>query len=346
MNSSYTSSGNSEVSKQQYIKIGLLILAYSLFTFFGGDNARYEEYVKEGYLNLLNLDHLGIEPVYAVFASFSNGSLVLWKLMVYGIAIFISFVTIKKLKCNPAALAAFSVFALSSYGTTRGVLAYSIFLFAFTFLGSNSFWQKVLGIVLALGSIAFHSSMVLPICLIPLLFVRITKKRFIILLLLFPLLLAIFNESFEVIFNSTGIMDSQSGYKLETYTENADSTGTGTSFLMTVHNVLDWITIAFLLFFTIKADNKNLLPKPVSYISRVSFFVFYLSQIISFSNLPNSKFLSTRYVTMIPFFIYVSWSYFINNKEFVNIEVRKKYIYFSAFNTFFMFLVIVYYTSF
>ena len=148
----------------------LLFLLYSLYTFFGGDDSRYEFFVTEDYLDT-SKDFKGIEPLYVTIASITGGHFLLWKLIVYGASLLLTFIVLRRTgSLNYTALCAFTVSALASYGSTRGVLAYSAFLLAIVLLGEETIMHKLVGAVLAVLSISAHSSMILPVFLIPLVF--------------------------------------------------------------------------------------------------------------------------------------------------------------------------------
>ncbi len=291
----------------------VLFFANSLFTFFGGDDARYEFFVTEGFLDT-SKDFQGIDPLYAAIAGFTGGNFLLWKTIVYGSALIFTYIALKRLNnVNYTALFSFTLFCLSSYGSTRSVLAYAIFMLAMTYLASDRLLIKLIGILLAISTISAHSSMVLVVALVPLVFLKLNKSRIIILIALFPVMLVLFNHFYPYIFSNADFMGSQSGYKLGVYTENVDSVGTGSSLLLSAHIVIDYIAIILFILYSLKANNKGLLPKAVSYLIKCSFLVFYMAMLIRFSNMPGREFITTRYVTLIPFLLFATLPYLYNS---------------------------------
>lgn len=322
----------------------VLFLMYSLFTFFGGDNARYEYFATEDYLDT-SRDFRGIEPLYAFIAGFVGGNFLLWKLVVYGVALLTTYLTLKRLNAlNFVSLFAFTLYALVSYGTTRGVLAYSIYLLGITFISSPKFILKLLGVLFAIVSISAHSSMMLPVFLLPLMFLKLDRGKIWIMILMFPLLLLLFNQLYPYLFTNQDLLDTQTGYKLGVYTEEADTVGTGSSLLLSLRLVLDYVAIIMGLYYSLKADSKGLLPKAVTYSVRIVFFVFYVAMLIRFSNMQGGEFISTRYVTLIPFLLYVSWPFMLNKKSVFTKQSQNIFVAISILNTAVLLFMLTYYS--
>lgn len=322
----------------------LLFLMYSLFTFFGGDNARYEYFATEDYLDT-NRDFRGIEPLYAVIAGLVGGNFLLWKLIVYGVALVITYLTLKRLNTlNYVSLFAFTLYALVSYGTTRGVLAYSVYLLGITFIASPKFILKLLGILLTISSISAHSSMMLPVFLLPLIFVKLDRGIIWILILAFPLFLLLFNQFYPYLFTNQDLLDTQTGYKLGVYTDEAESVGTGSSLLLSIRLILDYVAIIMGLYYSLKADSKGVLPKAVTCVVRIVFYVFYVAMLIRFSTMQGGEFISTRYVTLIPFLLYVSWPFMLNQKSVFTKQSQNIFIIVSILNTAVLLFMLTYYS--
>ena len=334
----------SKNNKRGIVLLFVLFLLYSLFIFYGGDNARYENFVtSNGTTSEPELG--GIDPLYAVLANMTAGNFVLWKLIVYGTALLLTFWALKRLNAlNYLALFAFTTFCLSSYGATRGVLACSILVLAISFITDRSIILKAAGVLLAVFSISAHSSMILPVLLLPLSLVKLDNRKIVILLIMFPVLLSFYNALYPALFSNESLMDMQTGYKLQTYTDETENVGSGSSLLMSLHLFLDYIVIIMSLFYSLKADNKGVLPKTVSFLVRCSFLLFYVAMLINFSNMPGGDFISTRYMTLIPFFLFITWPFIINNKVVFTRGKQNLYFNVSVINIAFLFLMMTFYT--
>ncbi len=332
-------------NKKQYNSVFFTFLLFSLFTFYGGDKDGYREMVEGGYKDAAYYEFYNMESFYVSLADFVGESFLLWKLVVYGVAIFITYITIKRLKIeNYSTLIAFVFFLLISYGSTRAVLAYSIFLFGFTFLDGRLYY-KILGYAIIFSSLIFHGSMILPICLSILCEIRLTKKRIILLIISFPFAVYLFNIIIDFVVNSTNFLTTYSGNKFDTYANSEEIVSGSGSLLMKVYTLLNYFTFIPLLYWSLKAEVKQMLPSVLSKIVRVSFLIVYCSFLIRFSNLPNTYIIFTRYFTMMPFFLYVSFPYILNlritTKQLIHI-----YPYIPLCRNILFFLMSMYYESF
>lgn len=65
----------------------VVVLAYSLYTGFGGDDQRYRDFVEGGYENYYYSDFFSFEELYVIIAA-KTKNFILWKVVVYGCAIF------------------------------------------------------------------------------------------------------------------------------------------------------------------------------------------------------------------------------------------------------------------
>lgn len=334
--------------KTNIIIVYLLFLMDALFIFYGGDNGRYEDVVV-GAANFVSNDYensYGLEKIYYYIARISAGSFIVWKILVYGGGLLLAYFTSLRLKSNNYLfLYAFVLFVLNEYGSSRVAFAIAIYLFGLSLIDKDNIKQSLLGICVAALSINAHSSMLMPVILIPALFVKITKTRFFILLLLLPLLAMIISSIPDYLVGSnTDLYESRVGYKWESYSETSGTT-TRSSFLLFVYDICLYACIYFFLLFSIKADNKHLLSFSQSVIVRVSFFIVYFSFAILFSNIIIKDTLFYRYLQMIPGIMYVILPVLLTNNK--NISPKSKEITeFLAISLNILFLIrIAYYSA-
>lgn len=338
----YTTKGR--IDKNTLIFLFILFFAFSLFTFFGGDNARYEEFVTEGYKyygqGVLD-DH---EPLYVELSKIADGNFILWKILVYGLALIATYYTIKRLNCNTyTTYLSFILFALLSYGATRAVLAYSVFLLGVTMFASEKKIQKCFGIIISGASITAHSSMILPLVLLPLSLVPLTKKKVIVILLSFPISVVAFNQLSSMLFEYIPAL-GMAGTKLEVYTDTDLSIiGYNKSFLMDIRYVFDYVTVGLLLFLSIKSDVLKSVPKTIAYVIRISMWLCYCALVINFSKLPNGDIMFQRYFGMIPFFLYITWPFWLRNSEILPKKFFKPYIMLTIADAIIHVFIITYY---
>lgn len=302
----------------------VFVCAYSLYTGWGGDNKRYQEFVEGGYENFFLLDFSSFEELYVIIAMYTR-NFVLWKIVVYGSAIFLSIWSIKRLKAdNLITLFAFALIPMSSYGSTRAVLAYSIFLLGYTFLSKNELYKQAIGLCIVFLSWKAHSSMILPILLTPFTFFKVTKARMYILLALFPVMVMLFNRYYLVFLDSSVLDGSISVGKYATYTEGEYATN-----VSTVGGILRFLfgfVIIPPIYYGMKGIYNKTLDEKYHKICKLSFLMAYMSWVIYFSVLDNITFFN-RYFTMIPFFLYIAMSG-ISLEKSVTTNIRKTYMNF------------------
>ena len=301
-----------------------LVFAYSLYTGWGGDNKRYQEFVEGGYENFFLLDFFSFEELYVFIAMYTR-SFILWKIIVYGSAIFLSIWSIKRLQVdNLITLFSFALIPMSSYGSTRAGLAYSIFLFGYTFLSQNKLYKQAIGLCIVFLSWKAHSSMILPILLTSFTFFKVTKTRMYILLVLFPIMVMLFNKYYLVFLGSSVMDGSISIEKYETYTEGEYATNVST--VGSILRFLFGFVIIPPIYYGMKGMYNKTLDEKYHKICKLSFLMAYISFVIYFSVLDNITFFN-RYFTMIPFFLYIVMSG-ISLEKSVTPNIRKIYMNF------------------
>lgn len=323
-------------------------LLTTLFTLRGGDDLRYREFVEETSYYYGLREFYSFEYYYYFIAELVNHNFYLWKIVVYLPALLITYISIKRLNANNfSTYMAFSIFCLASFGAARGVLAFSLFLFGYTFITDYKWYKWLLGFFLIICSIFTHRSMAIPIALTFLVFFRLTKARIGLLIALFPVMVMAFNYIYPMLFLdvSADDMTGQVGHKFETYTDEDSIAGAHyfSSFLSEVHGIYGVIAIFIMLVYAVKADIKDKLPKHISRLVRVSFYTFYLALVILCSKMNGRLPISMRYFTMIPFFIFVLWPYILSDNSVMSYKKHSVFILVCAGYLAIKFFLISYY---
>lgn len=230
----------------------------------------------------------------------------LWKIVVYGIAILLTIWSMKRLHTdNLTTLMAFVLIPFMSYGTTRAVLAYSIFTFGYTFLCERKKYKIILGLYIIFLSWQAHSSMILPILLTPFTFLKVTKKRLYLLLLLFPFFVILFNNYYQSFLTSSSMGDSLASAKFESYNEHGYATAVST--VGELLRILFGFVLIPPVIVGLRGVYSNTIDLRFHHFIKISFLMIYMSYVIYFSELENGTFFN-RYFTMIPFFLYIAMS--------------------------------------
>lgn len=324
----------------------ILIVLYSLFNSFGGDVSRYKEFVEGAYLDAFYYDVFHYESIYVYLASISHGYFLLWKFFVYGLTVFITYYSALKYN-GPSNLIILiiTICILPSYGITRGVLAYSIYLLGVNVFYQQKFKYRILGVLLIMSSYAAHTSMIVPILLFPLSFIKLTPKKLKIALCLAPVFITIINNVPLIIESVFGGSNNMILYKFNTYSnEDKDAYNAYRSFLTMIYGVIDFVFIIYLLYQGIKSSFKNEHNKKFDHLIMTCFMLAYISILFKFSDNYASAVLYQRYFTMIPFFIYFIVPYFYNQCD--SKRPLKTIVSLGYLKVNFFFLMELYYGSF
>ena len=328
------------------IFIYVLFLFQALFIFYGGDDARYEREVTES-ANFVGQDYniaMGLEPLYYYIAAIVGGNYILWKLVVYGGALFLTYLTSLNVKSNNFLfLYSFVLFVLANFGSSRNALAIAIFVYGISLIRNDKKLSVLLGIAVSALSIFAHNSMILPVVLLFVSFFKIKKSRFFILLLAIPLFVFIVNKMPDFLFMRTEIMDTHMGNKVEVYDEAAGNMAYRTSVLNNLYDILNYVTVAVYLFYAIRVDNRRNLPLSLSVIIRVSFFIAYSSIVILLSDLTIKQNLFYRYLLLILPILYVVLPTLFLDKELIKSNTKRMIEYPALVLNFEFMLMLIYY---
>lgn len=291
-----------------YKKYFYLFVFFAVFAFHTGDFAHYAElviYIKRWG----NITHL--EDFYVWLARLLHGNYFLWRLAVWGGFFYLFYLTLKKLhRDNFLSLFLFCSILLPMSVEGRYVLGLMLFIYGFvSFLcsrGRKRFWA----VLLLVCSYFLHRSIVLLFFLIPLSFVRLNRKRVIILILLFPVLVYLFNVAVEIVLGGDGFITSlidesaRRSYIEEEQTVQQVSKG------IEVLRICQNIVYIGLLLFIIYYSLKRYISRLDSYIISFSFFICYVSFILA-SSVINNPLIFRRYFILTPYpIILIASSYF------------------------------------
>lgn len=305
-------STNSSCSNQRTYKLlFFLFLIYSLGTFFGGDASRYEEFVKGDYQDAYFYDFYGVEGFYVFLASISHGSLLIWKFLVYGLALLATHLSFKILKADGyITIIFFVICVLCTYGSSRCVLAYSVLILGLSCLYIKKIVFKIIGIALLISTVFLHSSLILPLLLLPFsIFFTIDKKKVILLLIAFPVLVYIIGMLPDFILGGALNEDSYAYFKAEKYMSSDKWTEEGSyysSLSARIFEILGWLYYIPMTFIALRFASKENNKTAIKCLINLSFLLLYLSWAIKLSSFPIKELLYGRYFTMIPFFLYIA----------------------------------------
>ena len=297
-------------NERGFLFLFILVISYSVFTFFGGDTFKYKEIIEGGFSDGYYYNYVQVEPFYLWIANLVKGNYYLWKIIIYLSAILVTHHTFKELRINNfSSWFFFVVLAMISYGSTRAVFAYSLYCYGLAIVSSEKLLKKIVGIVFLIASIFAHASMAL-ICIMTLLVnYHFTRKKLISLLIAFPFIIIIANVAISILEENVLFLDTYMGYKFNKYLDEEGGAGTNVQALsLIIQNFLGYLLYTPILYLVIKADIKKRLPERHAYFARISFYIVYISLIIRFLDINNSEYLFIRYFTIFPFVVIPSIS--------------------------------------
>ena len=241
-----------------------------------------------------------MEAVYIWFIGVVHGNYYLWRLIVWGMAFFFFYESIKKLHVdNYFSLLFFCGMLLPTVVEGRYFLGLTIFFWGFILLSNRSILTKALGVLLIVSSIFFHKSVLVLVLLIPFSYIKINRVRILLLIVLFPIVLSVFNELvvnilYALSISPEGDLGSIDGYLLEEETTKS----IGTKILL----VFRYLAFVSLIVWALWIDNKNnSMQKGIrARLKTFSFCIIYVSVLIYFSIL-GSPTMFNRFFIMAPY---------------------------------------------
>ena len=169
----------------------LLIVAFCVFSYFAGDWFNYKvllPYITSDYK----------DPIYYYFAVFVKRDYLLFRLLIWGIATFLVYLTSWKLNLRKNITAFIFIWTfLPTFCYARASLAMASYFCGLSFIVSKSKYSKIIELIIGISliflSFLFHRSFLPVIVVTPLVFVKINRKIVILLVLLFPYILKLLN---------------------------------------------------------------------------------------------------------------------------------------------------------
>lgn len=185
----------------------LLCLAFCIFAYWGSDWFHYSQ----DYNEILQGGETNLETIYVWFIKTYHPGYILFRLMVWGSALYCLYKTIKILSIKQSIfIFFFSTIALIWFSYARASLAMSIAFLALALISTPRFKKaRAIGYLLLLSSVFFHKTGVFAIIAVLLsqIMLHASKKMLYLLFLSFPIITYVVITYFEPFFNSMLISD-------------------------------------------------------------------------------------------------------------------------------------------
>ena len=293
-----------------------LFLLYCIFAFDGGDFYNYYLLIRED-----SLEHM--EPIYHIIVHAVNNNYILFRLIVWGGALFFFKKAIKRfnLDYNRSLFFLFAVF-ISVFDYARASLAMSIFFYGLSLVllpGSNKLRSFILGLLFMISSVFFHNSMIIALAASLLLLVPVNGFTVVLIIILFYITSSVFAPALRNLVDAelftASLNEKIEGYSFQEYQDSF-------SLYEWIRRYMQYATF-FIPYFivAIKMYFKNI--EVPAYIRRLSAIILgFLLVSISVLLIPNLTFVlfyRILFMSMIPIlivFCYFEQNGLISNKTY------------------------------
>ncbi len=194
-------------SKSRSIWPWFMMLVVCLTYYFDTDYFSYKYDFENGLLIVGSK-----EPLYIYLAELSGWNYVIWRIIVWGLALMLYYCTSKRLKLNTNITIYVLVFffvGLFAYGRVN--LAMATYFFGFSFFAKPMENKKILSYIIACCIIPLsffaHRSFLPVVLLTPVMLFQMTKRRFIFIICLIPIVVVAINYVFSSFLSSEIQMD-------------------------------------------------------------------------------------------------------------------------------------------
>lgn len=313
----------------------LLIFAFFMFSFYGYDWFAYFDHIKSARYIIGDINQLtnreALESVYYLIAYTLNSDYLLWRFVVFGLTVFLSYLMAKRLGLNQAAFFyAFALIATPILSYARVSLAMAIAFYGLSFLSypmpSKRPLSYLLGSFLVIISVFFHkSALVLPFITYIAYSFRITKVKMI-LITVFIISAFILLNTTDIIYMIIGNDEMQffiSGKSTKYLTAETHYEGIGQRIIKT----LFWVSFyLFACFSIVVLWKKQLTNKIIIPFFNLVVLIILFASIFLFISGANTYMLFYRFVNYASIPISVVVAYCINENIYRKAFVRISYV--------------------
>lgn len=183
--------------KQHRVSITwFFFLLFCLFAFWDTD-----------YFSFANIFYKGLDDfrdiIYKYFGNISLGSYILFRLYIWGIAIFLVYKTSLRFGLNANTMCfVFTLFFMLTFSYARASLGMAFFFYGLSYLiipKGNDINKYIVIVICFILAYCSHRSLAVLILLSPLSLLKLSKKKIFVLLLSFPIMIAIIKFAFSEI---------------------------------------------------------------------------------------------------------------------------------------------------
>lgn len=315
-----------------------LILVFCIYPFWGGDYFHYyESYIDYKKCNA----YTWIDPIYDRFMDFSP-TYGIWRIIVWGTGLISVFWASKILDIETNQfIYYFTVFLLLVFSYARVSLGMSILLLGYAFIiqSKKNIFKICLGIITIIISMFFHKSLILPILVSFISFVKLNRKLLIVFIIIIPIIIIFIRNHFETLAYASGILNEEQMAKAASYTSGEKSKELGIAAI--INNILQYLPIYYSVFFLTRSYYKYYpsLDFRDRSLYKISLFMCIASNIFLF--IPNAYTMFYRMLTLSKFPTILA---ICRYKDIIPVINIKRFVFFSIISSFYMLLYALYLT--
>lgn len=290
-------------------KIGWIsILVFCLYAFWDTD------YFSFKYIMLAS-DATFRDPLYYYLTFASFGSYTFYRLIIWGLSLLMVWKTCQMFNLNTSLYAyIFAVFFLLTFSFARASLGMALYFYGLSRLLKKGKYD-IYGTLLILSSYFGHRSMLPLIALTPLIFIRFSRKKLLLLLCLFPIIVAATSLVIRTISNTNNTDGFSSAVK--SYSSIQDFELNWKFQLITILRNFSHYVLCLYVIWRIWFKQIALYKKPIpDYINRfamASIIICCIALALSLSNIGIASVTSKRYLYMSGIPLCVCMTYFLQN---------------------------------
>ena len=187
------------------------VAVFAITCFINGDFYHYQEMVHSYDFSEWASNHG--EPVYGYIIQLVNRNYLLFRIVVWGGALFLVSKLVSQLGLEDYKVV---FYLLSSYILTfsyaRATLAFSIYYLGVVFCvapNNRSLLKRVIGIALILISYSFHHSLIIAIAITPIIFIPFNKRTILLVFILIPIIFGLFSNLINSVLVSGEFLDNE-----------------------------------------------------------------------------------------------------------------------------------------
>ena len=324
----------------------VFILSVTLFTitcFITGDFYHYQELVHNYDFSIVDANHG--EPIYGVIIRIINQNYLLFRVIVWGGALFL---LSRALLClgldDYKVLYYLTASYILTFSYARATLAFSVYFLGIALMCTphhKNVIVRIIGVVLVGISYLFHHSMVIAIAITPIIFVPFNRRTIILGLFLIPLFFALFSNLINSILTNGVFLDNEElAEQISFYAERSTDAINWKGLIYELSNYATFLLPVFLITYSAFFKNKNAFPFYINVFFKIAFTLALVAIMFLFLDIEGKVFFyRVLFMTFIPLSIVV---YYAASNGIIKRKTYLSLIYIGLFAQYYRFLYNIY----